>query len=144
MFARVVRDFSLEFSFVAVSRFRGATSAGGDSHDALAAELGAIRDEIVSLAGDMAGVDASIAARDGALESVTAALEEIGVPAGRIESAQSCPTDNVHSLRAGPGQVEDIDLAEALTELKLRETVFRAALGAFSLAGQPSLSDFLQ
>ena len=199
---------------------RGATSTNSDAHDALALEVGSIRDEIVGmantrhrgrglfagysiddavtkvagvwtftgdtgavtrrigenelvtvnvtaddafgftsgtdlftvlddleahlLAGDITGIDASIGALDGALDGVTAALAEIGSAAARIEAAQARSTDHILSLRSELGQVEDVDLAEAVMELQLQETAYRAALAAFSQAGQPSLVDFLR
>ena len=65
-------------------------------------------------------------------------------PAGRIEAAQTRVTDHILSLRSELGEVEDVDLAEAVMELQLQETAYQAALTAFSYAGQPSLMDFLR
>lgn len=44
----------------------------------------------------------------------------------------------------GVDDVESLDLAEAITELKLQEVAYRGALGATNRVLQPTLKDFLR
>ncbi len=43
-----------------------------------------------------------------------------------------------------PGVRDDIDHAEAITELKLQEVAYRGALGTTERVVQPTLKDFLR
>lgn len=91
------------------------------SREAIAAEIEGLRDTVLDLANG-----------DGAT-SVFALLGNI-----------------VADLRGGEEvtfgvlDVESLDLAEAITELKMQEVAYRGALGATDRVLQPTLKDFLR
>lgn len=95
-------------------------------------------------AGNNAGIESGLTAVDGALVNVLAGLGALGAAGSRIENAQAGQVEDITSLQIQLSEVEDVDLAEAVMEVRLQEVAYQAALQAMSRAIQPSLVDFLQ
>lgn len=80
-------------------------------------------------------------------QRMNAFLEEIadvGARYSRLETAQGTIATQKVALATQLTGVEDVDLAEAITELKLQEVAYNASLSATTRVLQPSLLDFLR
>ena len=111
---RRVRELAVQAAAV------GPDDAG--SREAIATEIESLRDTLQDLAN----------ADDGAA-SVFALLHNIVADLRGGEE-----------VTFGVDDVESIDLAEAITELKIQEVAYRGALGATDRVLQPTLKDFLR
>lgn len=114
-------------------------SAGGT--DTLTA-LDDLADAIA--AGDQAGVQTGIGEMDGALARVTDTLSTVGAQSNRVEAARVRAEDSILVLRAELASVEDVDIAEAMMELKTQEVAYEMTLQALGRALPPSLASFLR
>jgi len=101
-----------------------------------------LRDDL--LAGNYAAVSADTSAVDDALGMITDAQMVVGAKLNRLEMTQSRLEDDKLGLTKALSGVEDADLAEVITRLKMDENVYQAALMAGSTALQKSLIDFLR
>lgn len=91
------------------------------------------------------------AAISGAVGSITAASDhvlevraEVGARMNRLERTKERLDLLDESLKKVLSNVEDADAAEVITELKTRESVYRASLAAGARLLQPTLMDFLR
>lgn len=106
-------------------------------------DLIALRDALDAGASG-AAIAPSLASIDDALDRVLSARAELGARINRFEAAlrQSETTDlNLQRLR---GEVEDIDLAQAIVRLSSEEISLQAALGAIGRASSLTLLDYLR
>lgn len=112
--------------------------SGANVFDDLTALANAVR------AGDNAAMATGLDALSAAQKRVTTAQTTIGTLTTRVETAEQAALDNELSLRGSLSEVENTDLPKALTELKLQETAYQAALASTARVMQPSLLDFLR
>lgn len=101
-----------------------------------------LRDDL--RAGDYAAVSADTSTVDDALGMITDAMMVVGAKTNRLEMTQSRLEDDKLGLTKALSGVEDADISEVITKLKMDENVYQAALMAGSTAMQKSLIDFLQ
>jgi flagellar hook-associated protein 3 FlgL len=98
----------------------------------------------VNLRTNPSALPASLTAIDAASTRVLTGLAQVGSRVNQIESAR----DRTDSIKAGQedalAEIESVDLAKALTDLKLQETAYQAALGVSARSLQLSLLDFLR
>ncbi len=100
--------------------------------------------ETAALAGDQAAMGAAIADIDAALERNLGALARLGSAGRRIDAAQDRFLDEINTLRSQLTQIEDVDISEAVMDLKLRESAYQTTLAVFARSAQASLVDFLR
>lgn len=100
--------------------------------------------ETALLTNDQSGIDTGISEVQSSMETVLTTLTGLGAVGARIEGAKVRISDDIAALRAQISNVEDVDLAEAVLEMKLQETAYTAALSAFARSTQSSLVDFLR
>ncbi|HHC08782.1 MAG TPA: flagellar hook-associated protein 3 [Actinobacteria bacterium] len=100
--------------------------------------------EAAALAGDQATLGAGIDELDTALGHVLEGLTRLGVAGRRIEAAEARQLDEMNAIRSELSRIEDVDVAEAIMDLRLRERTYQAALAVFARSGQASLVDFLR
>jgi flagellar hook-associated protein 3 FlgL len=103
--------------------------------DALAAALAA---------DDTAGIQAALPAMNQLRGALSAAQSRIGSSANRVESAQSRNAAIMITLDAERSRVEDVDLAEAITDQGRLEVAYNAALGVSAKAMTTTLLDWLR
>ncbi len=80
----------------------------------------------------------------GALNTVLKYRSQIGARTNRLEATVSRLEANEVDYKAQLSSVEDVDLAQAITDLKMEESVYRAALAVGARIIQPTLVDFLR
>jgi len=92
------------------------------------------------------GSDASevLAAVDASLKRVLSVRTQVGGWIQRSESAVSRMTDAEADLKTALSRTEDVDLSEAIVELKRRELVYQTALAVTARIGSQSLTDYLR
>jgi flagellar hook-associated protein 3 FlgL len=101
-----------------------------------------IRDAV--LANDANAMRSGIDALDDAQTTLLAAQSEIGARTNRIEAQRERLLDFQVSLARLRSETQDVDMAEALSDYAVQETVYRASLQAGAKAIQPSLIDYLR
>ncbi|MED4754660.1 flagellar hook-associated protein FlgL [Brevibacillus choshinensis] len=77
-------------------------------------------------------------------ENILTERAALGARVNRIELVQERLADSEVNITALKSKNEDVDEAEAITQLKTQENVHRAALSAGARIIQPSLLDFLR
>jgi len=98
----------------------------------------------VNLRTNPSALPASLTAIDTASTRVLTGLAQVGSRVNQIESARD-RTDQIKFGQEGAlADIESVDLAKALTDLKLQETAYQAALGVSARSLQLSLLDFLR
>lgn len=97
-----------------------------------------------NLVGNPAALSADIADLDAASTRALNALTSVGTRYARVESGRQGIEDRMLSLRGTLSAVEDVDLPRTITDLKLQETAYEAALSATARSLQPSLLDFIR
>lgn len=79
----------------------------------------------------------------GALNTVLKYRSQIGARTNRLEATVSRLEANEVDYKAQLSSIEDVDLAQAITDLKMEESVYRAALAVGARIIQPTLVGFL-
>ena len=116
-----------------------ARRSGGSVFDALIT----LRDQMVS--GDQEAIGSrGINGMDQALDNMFATLGRIGAVNSRLDSAFERTEMEIPEVIAQDSRNTDVDLAEAVMELRQLEQTHRAALGASARIIQPTLLDFLR
>lgn len=77
-------------------------------------------------------------------DNITNHRAEVGVKTNRLDFAANRMKDENLSMKALLSNLEDKDLAEAIMEMKVLESVYTASLAVGSRVLQPSLVDFLR
>ena len=103
--------------------------------DALAAALAA---------DDTTAIQAALPAMNELRGALSAAQSRIGSSANRVESAQARNAAITITLDAERSRVEDVDLAEAITDQGRLEVAYNAALGVSAKAMTTTLLDWLR
>jgi len=91
-----------------------------------------------------ADIQLSLAALDQALSNVLDARATVGARQNRLEMAETRYDDERVTLTALRSKLGDVDMAEAIMNFNVRESVYQAALGAAARVMQPTLLDFLR
>ena len=85
-----------------------------------------------------------LGAIDKGIDRLLTVSAEVGARTNRVESAENRMFDNTLQLKKMLSSITDIDMAEAITNLKSEESVYQASLAASAKIIQPSLMDFLR
>jgi flagellar hook-associated protein 3 FlgL len=80
----------------------------------------------------------------GALDGVLTTRAQIGARTNRLEQASTSQGSLVTSNQALLSQLEDVDMASAITELSKRQTTYQATLAVTAKVMQTSLIDYLR
>jgi len=91
-----------------------------------------------------ADIQLSLAALDQALSNVLDARATVGARQNRLEMAEMRYDEERVTLTALRSKLGDVDMAEAIMNFNVRESVYQAALGAAARVMQPTLLDFLR
>jgi flagellar hook-associated protein 3 FlgL len=111
--------------------------AGADVFSVLTDLADHLRLDPTQLDGDVSAIDARMLDLKTGLAQVGARYHQVETMRDRTEGAR---LDAQNAL----AEVESVDLPKAITELKLQEVAYQAALAATSRVIQPSLVDFLR
>ena len=93
-------------------------------------------DSAVTVSDQLAAIDTSIT-------TVIGARADVGARQDRIESAAASLVAQKGTLEAQRVQLEDVDLATVILDLKLQEVAYQSALAVTARVIQPTLMDFL-
>ncbi len=93
---------------------------------------------------DSAGIQASVGLINDGLEQVINVTAEIGAKLNRLDDQINRLDDNTLSLKTLLSNVEDTDIAEAITEITKTQTVLEALRASSSRVMSQSLLDFLR
>lgn len=94
--------------------------------------------------GDQAGIRASLDRIDTGMAATNEALARIGATTNRVESTADRIEDTILTLRSELAEVQDVDLEEAIMELRVQEVAYEATLGALGRSLPTSLVSFLR
>lgn len=89
-------------------------------------------------------IQAAIGNIKGCMEQVLSVEAEIGAKTNRLKLTKDKLESQYLSTKELLSNNEDVDMAEAYTELKMAEVVYRSSLAAGARIIQPSLVDFLR
>jgi flagellar hook-associated protein 3 FlgL len=102
-----------------------------------------VRDRM--LAGDTESIGASgLRGLDDALSGLLSAMAELGAKHERVEFVHGRLSKEIPELVSRKSQEVDLDVSQAITELKMLEYTHRATLGTAGRILQPTLLDFLR
>lgn len=95
-------------------------------------------------ANNFSGLSSSIAEIDSRMDKLLSVRAEIGARTNRVELIGNRLSSLGINLETLQGKVEDADMAELITRLKIDESIYQASLSVGSKIIQPSLVDFLR
>jgi flagellar hook-associated protein 3 FlgL len=93
--------------------------------------------------GDTTGIDAALGRLSAHQDNISALRAEGAATTNRLELTQSRYAAQRIATDSQLSSIEDVDRAQAITDLTMRETVYKAALATGARVIQPSLVDFL-
>ncbi|MDE3077987.1 MAG: hypothetical protein KGJ86_21390, partial [Chloroflexota bacterium] len=85
-----------------------------------------------------------VVALDQALETVQTLRSQVGAKDNRVQEGQKRLSSLGITLKQLDSNIEDVDMAKAVSDLATRQTTFQAALGAAAKVLPPTLLDFLR
>lgn len=91
-----------------------------------------------------ANIRASIGTIDAALNSILTTRALVGAKTNRMELLGQQLNDQKVSMTSLLSKVKDVDMAEAMTNFSMAQSVYQASLKAGAQAIQPSLLDYLR
>jgi flagellar hook-associated protein 3 FlgL len=94
--------------------------------------------------GDAAGIMAGVTQMTTARQQLSTAESSIGAATNRVTAVIQRSGDFQLSLTSALANVEDIDLAQSITDQSRLNATYQAALGATAKTIQPSLVDWLR
>lgn len=94
--------------------------------------------------GDFAGITQSLGALDAHQDNISGIRGEQAAKINRLELTASRMQAQKIATGEQLSRIEDVDMAQAITDLTMKETVYRAALATGARVIQPSLVDFLR
>lgn len=94
--------------------------------------------------GNSSTISSTIRTVDGAIDSVLSSRTEIGARVNRVSSQSARLEDLKVNIAELLSKTQDVDMAEAITEFTMQQSVYQAALAAGAKAIQPSLLDQLR
>ncbi|TFB59471.1 flagellar hook-associated protein 3 [Cryobacterium sp. Hz7] len=116
-----------------------------------AAIFGTATNSIFALIGTIAddlrtgtNVGTHLTAIDLAMKTVLTAQTDVGVRQAQIQKAGEALVQHKGNLEAQRAGIEDVDLGQAILDLKLQEVTYQAALSVTARVLQPTLMDFLR
>lgn len=118
----------------------GEQAFGPGGNDLFTALIG-LRDHLT--ANDAAAVSNDIAVLDGFMDNLLQWRAEVGARMNHLEATQDRLSAQKVNLTRLLSQVEDADMAQVIMDLKMQETIYRAALDSGARIIQPTLLDFL-
>jgi flagellar hook-associated protein 3 FlgL len=80
----------------------------------------------------------------GSLDNLLASRAQVGARANRLDQAKTSKQAVLTSNEALLSQLEDVDMAAAITELTKRQTTYQASLAVTAKVIQTSLIDYLR
>jgi flagellar hook-associated protein 3 FlgL len=122
---------------VTADRLQGPGGATPDVFTTLSDLSAALR------SGDTSGIDTALSRLSAHQDNISALRAEGAATTNRLELTQSRYAAQKIATDAQLSSIEDVDMAQAITDLSMRETVYRAALATGARVIQPSLVDFL-
>jgi flagellar hook-associated protein 3 FlgL len=120
---------------------------GGEIFGATAANPTSVFDLISNIAGDLrtgTPVAGRLATLDSRMKTVVTAQADVGVRQAQIQKAGETLVQHTGILEAQRAGIEDLDLGQAILDLKLQEVTYQAALSITAKVLQPTLMDFLR
>jgi flagellar hook-associated protein 3 FlgL len=90
------------------------------------------------------GVQTSISQLDTALDALNNSRSDIGAKANRLDFLKTRQDDVNVNLSGLLSDVKDVDMAKAITNFSMAQTVYQTSLKAGAEALQPSLLDYLK
>jgi flagellar hook-associated protein 3 FlgL len=87
---------------------------------------------------------ATITGLQGALDNLLGVRAQVGARANRLDQAKTSQTSLITANQALLSQLEDVDMASAITELTKRQTTYQATLAVTAKVIQTSLIDYLR
>ncbi|MCB2411961.1 flagellar hook-associated protein FlgL [Demequina sp. TTPB684] len=99
------------------------------------------------IAADLRGtaeVSGRLAEIDTRLNGMLAQIADVGIRYKQVSDAQQSIAKTLQDVTSSIDDVEGIDLAETIMELKMQEVAYQGALGATARVLQPTLMDFLR
>jgi flagellar hook-associated protein 3 FlgL len=115
-----------------------AFSAGGDDLFTV------IDDAVTALRSDPGAVSGTLDRIDAVSDRMRTALADVGSRYNRVEAANNALVARALDNKASLSDVEDVDMAQAIMDVQVREVAYQSALGATARVLQPSLMDFLR
>jgi flagellar hook-associated protein 3 FlgL len=94
--------------------------------------------------GNETGIRAAVDGLAARMETIGAARAGVGATANRLDRAVQQNQDTVIDVTASLSDIEDVDLAKAMMDLRVQEVAYQAALAGTARVLQPSLVDFLR
>jgi flagellin-like hook-associated protein FlgL len=88
--------------------------------------------------------DSALAKMDDAVNHFLEKLAQVGARSNRVEAMHNTLFSENLYLREVRSNIEDIDLAYIISEFKMQESAYKAALSTASMMLQPSLVDYLR
>lgn len=121
---------------------------GRDGEDVFGASGSSIFDTLLSLKGsllsdDVAGVQATLTNLDAHLEDIRTVISDVGAKTLRLDSKEKILEEMNLTYTDRKSQIEDVDIAEAIMDLKGKELAYKAALSSASKVMAMSLVDYL-
>ena len=148
--------FNPDFSFTGTATASVDRRIGADTTVKVDADGAAIfgtgPDSIFTLIGTIASdlrtgatnVGTHLTAIDLHMKTVLTAQTDVGVRQAQIQKAGEALVQHKGNLEAQRAGIEDIDLGQAILDLKLQEVSYQAALSVTARVLQPTLMDFLR
>jgi flagellar hook-associated protein 3 FlgL len=93
---------------------------------------------------DIFAISESVGDIDQAQDSLLQWRAVVGANTNRLNMAENRLSENRINIKTVLSKHEDVDLAEAIMELKIEESIYRSALAASARIIQPTLLDFLR
>jgi flagellar hook-associated protein 3 FlgL len=119
-----------------------AVFGAADAEDNLFAVVKGLKDSVdIS---DQAGMQKAIGLLDLRIDQMLVIRADVGAKTNRIELSQERLKDIDVNFTALLAKTEDADLAEVVTQIKMDESIYQAALSTGSRIIQPSLLDYLR
>lgn len=91
-----------------------------------------------------AGEQVTLDNLDAGVDRMLQKAAEVGARKNRVEAVENRISGSTLELKKMLSNIEDIDMAEAITKLKSEESLYQASLAASAKIIQPSLMDFLR
>ena len=93
---------------------------------------------------DTAGIEGAITGLQTSLQNITTAQAEVGGKQNRLEFTTSRLEDLQLNYTELQSNIEDTDMAKAITELKTSESIYQSSLDTIARIIRPTLLDFLK
>ena len=122
---------------ITADRLQDPPGATGDIFTVLSGLATAMR------ANDSAGMSSALTALDAHQDNISGLRGEGAAKVNRLELTASRFEAQKIATGEQLSSIEDVDMAQAITDLSMRETVYRSALATGARVIQPSLVDFL-